>query len=141
MAEEPGNTPSLDRHFTKYLGFQTRSPDPGRTTVELQLKPHHLNIAGAVHGGLYMTLLDSLMGHAAITFLDNRATPVATSSMTTHLLETVSQGQLTGSSRVIAQGGTYLLTEAELRDAGRRLIATAEAVYTRLRAGVQVGDR
>ena len=61
--------------------------------------------------------------------------------MTTHLLETVSTGQVTGSSRVIAQGGTYLLTEAELRDAGRRLIATAEAVYTRLRAGVQVGDR
>ena len=135
MAEEQGNTPSLDRHFTKYLGFQTRSPDPGRTTVELQLKPHHLNIAGAVHGGLYMTLLDSLMGHAAITFLDNRAAPVATSSMTTHFLEAMDLGRVTGEGRVITLSEKYITAEAELRDEGGRLIATAEAIFTRIRSG------
>lgn len=139
MAKEKGGVQSLDRHFTKYLGFQTRSPEPGRTTVELQLQPHHLNIAGAVHGGLFMALLDSLMGHAAFTCLDDPATPIATSSMTTHFLEAMSEGRLSGSGRVVAERGSYLLAEAELRDDGGRLIATAEAIFTRVRPGVRVG--
>ena len=139
MAEKKGGVPSPDRQFTKYLGFQTRSPEPGRTTVELQLKPHHLNIAGAVHGGLFMTLLDSLMGHAAFTCRDDPATPIATSSMTTHFLEAMDQGRVTGEGRVITLNEKYITAEAELRDEGGRLIATAEAIFTRVRPGARVG--
>ncbi len=139
MAEEKGGAPSLDTHFTRYLGFQTRSPKPGRTTVELQLEPHHLNIVGAVHGGLLMALLDSLMGHAAFTGLDGPATPIATSSMTTHFLEAMDQGRVTGEGRVVALSEKYLSTEAELRDEGGRLVATAEAIFTRVRPGARVG--
>ncbi|MCH8025122.1 MAG: PaaI family thioesterase, partial [Candidatus Marinimicrobia bacterium] len=127
--------------FTAGLGFIPQSADPGHAKGQLEIQPQHLNRSGTLHGGLAMTMLDSLMGQAVRTWTGENGQEYVTSSMTTHLLETVSEGQVTGSSRVIAQGGTYLLTEAELRDAGRRLIATAEAVYTRLRAGAQVGDR
>ena len=141
MAEEQGGVPPLDEHFAEYLGFQTRSPEPGHATGELELKPQHLNSSGTVHGGMVMTMLDSLMGHAARTLAGASGPEHVTSSMTTHFLEAVSQGRLTGSGRVTAQSETYLLTEAELRDGGRRLIATAEAVYTRLHSDAKVGDR
>ena len=141
MAGKQHQSPGREGHFTAGLGFIPQSADPGHAKWELEIQPQHLNRSGTLHGGLAMTMLDSLMGQAVRTWAGESGPQYVTSSMTTHLLETVSEGQVTGSSRVIAQGGTYLLTEAELRDAGRRLIATAEAVYTRLRAGVQVGDR
>ena len=140
MGGKQHQSPGREGHFTAGLGFIPQSADPGHAKGQLEIQPQHLNRSGTLHGGRAMTLLDSLMGQAVRTWTGESGTRYVTSSMTTHLLETVSEGQLMGSSRVIAQGGTYLLTEAELRDAGRRLIATAEAVYTRLRAGAKVGD-
>lgn len=120
-------------YLSKYLGFETASPERGRTEVTFEVQPQHINIVGLVHGGLYMTVLDSLMGHAAWTCLEDPRIPIATSSMTTHFLESVHAGSLTGVGRVVAELGNYMLAEAELRDEGGRLIATAEAIFTRIR--------
>ena len=122
-----------ETYFTRYLGFQTASPEPGRTVVTVDIQPHHLNIAGAVHGGLFMTLLDTLMGHAVFTCLGNPAVRFATSSMTTHFLEAVRGGTLTGAGRVVKKSNLYVAAEAELRDGEGRLAATAEAIFTILR--------
>ena len=91
MADEHPDSPFKlpETYFTRYLGFQTSSPEPGRTTVTLEVQPEHLNVAGAMHGGLFMTLLDTLMGHAVYTGLGDPAARFATSSMTTHFLEAV----------------------------------------------------
>ena len=122
-----------ETYFTKYLGFQTSSPEPGRTVVEIKIQPQHLNIAGAAHGGFFMTVLDTLMGHAVYTGLGDRAARFATSSMTTHFLEAVRGGTLTGEGRVVKKGDLYVAAEAELRDGEGRLAATAEAIFTILR--------
>ncbi len=122
-----------ETYFTRYLGIQTASPEPGRTTVTLEVQPEHLNVAGAMHGGLFMTLLDTLMGHAVFTYLGNPAARFATSSMTTHFLEAVRGGTLTGEGRVVKKGELYVAAEAELRDGESRLAATAEAIFTILR--------
>ena len=125
-------------YFTKYLGFQTESPEPGRTELTLELQPQHLNIAGAVHGGFLMTVLDTLMGHAVFTYLGDPQTQLvqpgfATSSMTTHFLETMNGGTLTGEGWVVKQYDLYVAAEAELKDGEGRLVATAEAIFTILR--------
>lgn len=122
-----------ETYFTKYLGFQTASPEPGRTVVEIELQPYHLNIAGAAHGGFFMTVLDTLMGHAVFTGLGDPAARFATSSMTTHFLEAVRGGTLTGEGRVVKKGDLYVAAEAELRNGEGRLAATAEAIFTILR--------
>lgn len=122
-----------ETYFTKYLGFQTASPEPGRAVVEIELQPYHLNIAGAAHGGFFMTVLDTLMGHAVFTGLGDPAARFATSSMTTHFLEAVREGTLTGEGRVVKKGDLYVAAEAELRDGEGRLAATAEAIFTILR--------
>lgn len=122
-----------ETYFTRYLGIQTASPEPGLTTVTLEVQPEHLNVAGAMHGGLFMTLLDTLMGHAVYTGLGDPTTRFATSSMTTHFLEAVRGGTLTGEGRVVKRGDLYVAAEAELRDGEGRLAATAEAIFTILR--------
>jgi len=127
-----------ETYFTRYLGLQTESPEPGRTVVAVELQPHHLNIAGAVHGGFFMTVLDTLMGHAVFTYLGSPAARFATSSMTTHFLEAVRGGTLTGEGRVVKKGELYVAAEAELRDGDGRLVATAEAIFTFLRTESQL---
>lgn len=127
-----------ETYFTKHLGFRTESPQPGRTAIALELQPYHLNIAGAVHGGFLMTVLDTLMGHAVFTYLgDPQTQPVqpgfATSSMTTHFLEMVNGGTLAGEGRVVKQDELCVAAEAELKDGEGRLVATAEAIFTILR--------
>ena len=116
-----------ETYFTRHLGIRTNSLEAGRTAIEVDIKPLHLNDAGAVHGGFFMTLLDTLMGHAVFTGLGDPAARFATSSMTTHFLEAVRSGTLTGEGRV------YVAAEAELRNGDGRLAATAEAIFTLLR--------
>jgi uncharacterized protein (TIGR00369 family) len=137
MSDEHPDTPFRfpEVYLTKYLGFQTESPEPGRTTVTLEVQPEHLNITGAVHGGFFMTVLDTLMGHAVFTHLGDPRARFGTSQMTTHFLRAVSGGQLRGEGQVVAQGADFLAAEAELRDGQGQLIATAEAQFTHIRPG------
>ncbi len=129
----PFNIP--ETYLTKHLGFRTESPEPGHTVVSHELQPHHLNITGAVHGGFLMTVLDTLMGHAVFTYLGDPAVRFATSSMTTHFLEAVSGGTLSGEGRVVARNEQYATAEAHPKDGEGRLVATAEAVFTFRRKG------
>ena len=119
--------------FNELAGFEPILVQPGMTSLEITIEPRHLNRAGTVHGGMLMTLLDSLMGYAATSTLEEREPRLATSRMTTQFLEAVSGGQLLGEGRVVSDNGGYLLTAGELRDQDGRLIATAQGQFTRLR--------
>ncbi len=119
--------------FNEWAGFEPALVRPGVTRVEITIKARHLNRAGTVHGGFLMTLLDSLMGYAATSTLEERQPRLATSRMTTQFLEAASGGQLIGEGRVVSGNGSYLLTSGELRDGDGRLIATAQGQFTRLR--------
>lgn len=119
--------------FSELTGFEPTLVRPGVTGVEVTIDPQHLNRAGMVHGGFLMTILDTLMGYAAESTLEDRAPRLATSRMTTQFLEAVNGGRLIGEGRVLADNGAYLLTSAELRDGDGRLIATAQGQFSRLR--------
>ena len=119
-------------HFSKFLGFQTESPQPGRSEITVELQPQHLNIVGVAHGGFLTTLMDNLMAHAIFTGLGDPRARFATSHMTTHFLRAVRGGRVTGQGRMVSGNKEYLSAEAELRDEENRLVAAAEALFTRL---------
>ena len=119
-------------HFSKFLGFNTESPQPGRSEVAMELQPQHLNIVGVAHGGFLTTLMDNLMAHAIFTGLADPLARFATSHMTTHFLRAVRGGRVTGRGHMVSANEEYLSAEAELRDEADRLVATAEALFTRL---------
>lgn len=128
--------PLPDSYLSKYLGFQTDMVEPGRTAVTFKIQPEHRNITGVVHGGLLMTVLDTLMGHAVFTHLGDPAIQFGTSQMTTHFLRVVAKGTLTGEGRVVAQSEKYVTAEADIRGEGGDLVATAEAQFTTIRRGL-----
>jgi acyl-CoA thioesterase len=132
MAEKYPEAPFRlpEEYLTKHLGFHTASPEPGLVQVNLDIQPFHLNIAGYVHGGFLMTVLDTLMGHAVFTHLSDLQARFGTSQMTTHFLRTVADGQLAGEGRVVNKSELYITAEAELRNSQGELVATAEAQFT-----------
>ena len=131
--KEKAPFPLPDSYLSKHLGFQTELVKRGHTRVKLEIQPEHRNITGVVHGGLLMTVLDTLMGHAVYTYLGNPTARFGTSQMTTHFLRVVSKGTLMGVGRVLAQSESYVTAEAEMRCEGGELIATAEAQFTTIR--------
>lgn len=119
-------------NFNTYLGFEPRLSQPGRTVLEVTLAPHLLNRAGYLHGGAMMTLMDTLMGYAATSLLQEGES-IVTSSMTTHFLEPISAGEIFGEGAVIADNGRYLLTEARLKDAKGQTLALSRGQFSRRR--------
>jgi uncharacterized protein (TIGR00369 family) len=125
--------PLPDSYLSKHLGYHTELVEPGHTSVTFKIQPEHRNITGVVHGGLLMTVLDTLMGHAVYTHLGDPAARFGTSQMTTHFLRVVAKGTLTGEGHVVAQSEKYITAEAEIRGARGALVATAEAQFTTMR--------
>ena len=119
-------------NFNTYLGFEPRLSQPGKTVIEVTLAPHLLNRAGYLHGGAMMTLMDALMGYAATSLLQEGES-IVTSSITTHFLEPISAGEIIGDGAVIADNGSYLLTEARLKDAAGRTLALSRGQFSRRR--------
>ena len=56
------------------------------------VEPRHLNINGVVHGGVYATILDTAMGGAVVTMLDEDET-TATTSLYVEFLRPAREGQ------------------------------------------------
>ena len=121
--------------FNALLGLETEVVRPGETTVELDIEPHHLNRAGTLHGGVMMAMLDTLMGYAAYSALNLPGEKLVTTRMTTHFLEGITNGSLSGAGWVVARNEQYLTLEAVLRDQTGRQIASATGQYSIVRPG------
>ncbi len=57
--------------FWDYLGCSLESLSDNKVVVTLDIKPHHLNLMGIVHGGVTSSLLDNAMGIAVMAARPN----------------------------------------------------------------------
>ncbi|MCH7708009.1 MAG: hotdog fold thioesterase [Myxococcales bacterium] len=119
--------------FSNLLGLDISLREPGHAVGTLDIESLHMNRAGLVHGGVLMTMLDTLMGWAANSDPSFTGEFLATSRMTTHFLEAVRSGPLSGEGWVTASTAGYFIAEAEIRDSKDQLVATASAQFTRVR--------
>ena len=127
---DKGHFKAPDIYLSKYLGYKTEIVEPGVTRVEFDIKPQHLNIVGALHGGIYMTIMDSLMGHALYSILEQPPGGFATTVMHTHFMQGVSRGGIIGYGRHTATNDRYMNAEAHITDGSGRLLASAEGQFT-----------
>ena len=57
------------REFTGELGIESVSMADGECVMELEVGAMHQSMARRVHGGVYFTMLDTVMGRAVISRL------------------------------------------------------------------------
>jgi uncharacterized protein (TIGR00369 family) len=119
--------------FVKELGVELLLAVDGRSRLELEIQPRHLNGWGAVHGGVIMTVLDVAMAVAARS-LQPRGEGVVTIEMKTSFMQAgPTQGRLVAAGTCAHRSGTMAFCEAEARDRGDRLLARASGTFKLLR--------
>jgi uncharacterized protein (TIGR00369 family) len=106
------------------LGFRLVEADRGHALFECEPAEYHYNPIGVVHAGLAMTLMDSAMGLAFVTTLEQPAawTTLEVKCNFTRAL-TVDSGVVRCTGSVIHPGRRVATTESRIEDAQGRLCA------------------
>jgi uncharacterized protein (TIGR00369 family) len=113
--------------FLGLCGIRAVSREPGRVVGEVQIGADHANSFGLGHGGVTMTLLDTVLG-AAARFSD----PAASSVMTVDLYVSFigpARGKLVGEGRVLQRAGRTVFCEGEVRGEDGGLVAKALGTF------------
>jgi uncharacterized protein (TIGR00369 family) len=106
------------------LGFRLVEADRGHAVFECEPAEYHYNPIGIVHAGLAMTLMDSAMGCAFVTNLDEPMgwTTLEVKSNFTRAI-TVETGLVRCTGTVVHPGRTVATAEARVEDAAGKLYA------------------
>ncbi|WP_286929716.1 MULTISPECIES: PaaI family thioesterase [Aeromicrobium] len=106
--------------FLATIGAHAPEAADGQATLTMDVDDRHLNAAGTVHGGLLATLVDTTMGAAILSVVDDE-TP-ATSQLTVTYLRPGKPGRLTVTSKVRKRGDRLTICESEVEQDGQSLV-------------------
>lgn len=114
--------------FGRYLGIEFTKMEGGECEARLAIKSHHKNLGGVVHGGVIASLLDSCMGGAVVSTLDELEW-CGTTQLDTKFLRWADGPTLVATGRVVKRGRQVAFVEGSLRDAGGLELARASGVW------------
>ena len=126
--------------FVRHLGFELQLFDGGRSQIDYEPTPEHLNSFSVTHGGALMTLMDVTMAAAARSV--DQEMGVVTIEMKTTFMQ-AARGKLSGKGRLMHRTGAMAFTEATIFDTQGRACAHATGTFKyvkRLPAGSQGGS-
>lgn len=108
--------------FARALGMKIDTADPEEVTGHLEWAPDRCTAGGLMHGGALMALADTL--GAACAFLNLPPdTSTSTLESKTNFFRAVRSGAVTGTSRPLHVGRSFITVQTTLVDADDRLIA------------------
>ncbi len=107
--------------FADTVGISGLTAADGRAQAQLVAEDQHLNPSGSVHGGVLATLVDTAMGAAVRSIIDDQDA-AATTQLTLAYLRPASTGTLTVHAQVGKQGEHILVCDAHVEQDGRALI-------------------
>lgn len=112
--------------FNELLGLQLLGAENGGYRLELAIAPHHLNGVGGVHGGVYLTLLDTVMARACRVG-EHEAEYWPTLELKTNFLRSIGSGRIIALGEVVRRGRRTCYVEGELRSEAGELLARGSA--------------
>ena len=126
--------------FKDLLGHRIAEWQPDRVTVELDIGPQHLNLAGTIHGGVLASLID-VAGWLSGLYC---ATPgnvrrAVTLSLNTNFTGQASAGLIRAVGCKRAGGASIYFSSVEITNDKGQIIALGEAV-NRYRKGSESLD-
>jgi len=102
--------------------------EPGRAIARLEISEDLLNPNGVVHGGVLFTMVDTAMGKATMTALEEGQL-CASIEIQMRFLRPVSAGQLEADAAVIRRGRKVVHLESRIRDTDGSLVATGAGTF------------
>ena len=121
-------TGAATRGFERTVGYVVKL-EGAIARVHLDVVERHLNPYGGAHGGVVLTLLDTVGG--VQVYVRARPDRMATINMATQFIDAVPPGPVVAVARIDRLGRSVAHTTSELRadSAGGPLLATAVASY------------
>jgi uncharacterized protein (TIGR00369 family) len=107
-----------------HLGFDVEKVEKGRAIFLLDVRPHHKQLHGVVHGGILAALADTTAAIAAYTTVP-RGTEIATVELKINYLEPVPGGRIKADARVLRTGRNFVVTECEILNEDGSMAAKA----------------
>ena len=108
----------------QHLGISLESAQKGKVVMRLDVRPHHKQLHGVVHGGIVATLADTAAGIAAATVV-SPGTAVATVELNINFLEAIREGRLRAEARVLRTGRHFIVVECDVWNKQEQLAAKA----------------
>lgn len=116
--------------FRSLIGYKTVEWRDGYSEVLLRLEPKHMNIRMMPHGGLYMAVIDSAMGHAATyCSVPGNKRSCVTTSLQTNFLAPAEGGYLRACATLVDIEGRLATCRAEIIDAKGTLCNVAQGSF------------
>ncbi|KIL35117.1 hypothetical protein SD71_07110 [Cohnella kolymensis] len=115
------------RTFWGYLGCELVEIERNKVTVALDVKEHHLNPLGILHGGVHCGVLDSAMGIAAMVARPNEN--LVTSNLNIHFTSPVGVGRVSAVAEIVHVSGKMVTAQGTLTDENNNICAMATASF------------
>ena len=113
-------------HFAKHLGIEMLEYGGGKATARMEIKPHHLNSAGMLHGGAIFALADAVFSAAS----NSHGTLAVAINVSIAYFKAVASGILTASAEEASFNprlATYLIPVTD--DKGNKIALFQGTVY------------
>ncbi len=114
--------------FHRWAGLELISVGDGRAELAMDLRPHHFNPQGIVHGGIITAVADTAIGLALRSQLGAGLTH-RTAQLNVHFLAKGEGNRLVGRGRAIHLGRRMGYGESEVIDGQGRLLARASGTF------------
>jgi uncharacterized protein (TIGR00369 family) len=125
--------------FATLLGFSVKSVELGQAVIEIEMKEHHVNPSGTLHGGVFCAIADTAMGVAFATMLAE-GEALATLELKINYLKPLWKGKVLALGRVVKKGKVTGLVECDVLDENMQLVARASSTYMAI-SGEQAKNR
>jgi acyl-CoA thioesterase len=121
------------RRFCDLIGLQYTEMEKGFCRTEISITDAHLNPYGSLHGGVVYTLVDSGMGGALSTLLEE-GEQCATIEIKINYIKSIRSGMLNCETKVVHKGKSIAFLESMVKDSQKRIAATASGTFNIFKA-------
>ncbi len=115
--------------FPAWMGMRLERLEAGEADLAIEVRDDHLNLMGALHGGVISSLADMATGVAMHAALDEGWTHATTSLQLTFLAPGGLGDRVVARGRVVKRGRRFGYAEADVVRSDGTLIARATASF------------
>ncbi|MBS4192376.1 PaaI family thioesterase [Bacillus sp. FJAT-49705] len=112
--------------FVAFLGFRFVHFEEGKVILELPIDNRLINVNKTVHGGAYAAMLDNIL---SMTIRSVVKDPVTTINLNIHYLDSISEGKMIATAKILKQGYKTLIGEGEITDGNGKLLAKGTGTF------------
>jgi len=133
--DEPTLEPPLEYGefpLRRFLGMELTGDEAGIGIARVDVGPDHLNPNGVVHGAVLFALVDTAMGKATMSVVDEPGRYCASIEVSLRFIRPAVAGALTATATVIKRGRSVVHLEARVLGDDDRLVGTATGTFALL---------